>query len=571
VRPQGANEGLEMPVILGPNGQPISSQDYARKKNKAPLVGEIATPWAGTDRSFKRLSGDNVLMFDTSRLKLSNFRLMRDHYQINSSLSVLTFMLHQMEWKIECDSAKVKKHVEWNLEQIWTRLVRAMSQSFWAGFSPNALQWENDIEGRRKVVTKVKDLYPEECLVHWKKVQGVASKDDTTGRKIVTPKINVYDGIDQAGFPTIPVENSFWYPLLMENGDYYGRKLLKSAFQPWYFSLLNHIHANRYFERFGEPVPVGRAPYDDVKDVNGVEKQGNILMMELMEMARSGVAVVLPNDKIQNGAENDTQYEYTLEYLESQMRGADFERHLGRLDEEISQALFTPVSAVKSTSEGYNSGVSQMQTYMMMLRAVAGDMKEYIDKYLLAPMAIQNFGPNAKIPTITFHRLGGISQETLKAVLVSLISGGKVKPNIVDLGQQLGLELEEIEEVVTEVDPQGSLDPEIPPEGGGRVDPRKTRPERTPRGKGTEKPSVAGKIAARAAEQHGSNRHSGTISLGHHRQVEELFEGTDVDVADFYAKADQWINALATVEDDIPEFKRAVEEGLVAQIESSLA
>jgi hypothetical protein len=553
------------PILFGPKGTPISTRDYKRKVVRDPLVGEIAVPWAGSAKRFTQLNGDNVLQFDTSKLRLSDFRIMRDHYQINSSLSVLTFMLHQVDYKIECDSAKVKKHVEWNLELIWTRLIRAMSQAFWAGYSPSALQWENDIEGKRKVITKVKDLYPEECQVHWKKVDGVAPKGED-GRKVIVPKIPIFDGIDQRGVPKIPTSNAFWYPLLMENGDYYGRKLLKSAFQPWYFSLLNHVYANRYFERFGEPVPIGRAPFDDVKNINGEEVQGNLLLSQLMSLARSGAAVVLPNDKIQDGTENSNDYEYTIEYLESQMRGADFERHLGRLDEEISMALFTPISAMKSTSEGYNSGVSQMQTYQIMLDAVAGDMKEYIDKYVLAPMAIQNFGVNAKLPKITFKRVAGVNSETLKAMVVAMISNGQVKPDIFDLGQELGMTLTEIEQVT---EPQ---DGETPPEGGQKVDPRKSRPERGKRPTGTDKTKqIAAKMAERVAQQHGSSKHRGPLALGHARQVEEVFENSDVDIQDFYEQANAWIGSLAEIEDDLTEFKSAVETGLEEQFAEALA
>ena len=566
-----------MTGLLGPNGQPISSTVFA-KTAKKPLIGEIAVPWTGSNKTFIPMPGNNLLQFDTSKLKLSDFRLMRDHYQINSSLSILTFMLHQVEYKIECDSAKVKKHVEWNLEQIWTRLIRAMSQAFWAGFSPNALQWQNDVDGKRKVITKVKDLYPEECRVHWKKIDGVAAKGEN-GQKTITPKIYVYDGIDQRGFPTIPVENSFWFPLLMENGDFYGRKLLKAAFQPWYFSLLNHVYTNRYFERFGEPVPIARAPFDDVKTINGQDVQGNVLMSTLVGLVRSGAAVVLPNDKIQNGTDNSSDYEYSIEYLKSDMRGADFERYLARLDEEITMALFTPISAMKSTSEGYNSGVSQMQTYMHLLRAIVGDMKEYIDKYILAPMAIQNFGVNTKLPEIKFHKIGGMNQETLKAILVSLISGGKVKPDIDDLGRELGLTLTEIKEVLEPVNPANSLDPSKPgPEGGEKKDKRTSRPERTGTGKGADKPApaklerarnIAASMAQRVTEQHGSHKHSGAFSLGHMRQVEELL-GSEAAAQDFYQQADAWIGALATVEDNLVQFQSAVSVGLCDQFERAI-
>ena len=61
----------------------------------------------------------------------------------------------------------------------------------------------------------------------------------------------------------------------MENGNYYGRKLLNACFTPWYFSTLIHLFANRYYERFGEPIPIGRAPFDE--DVIGPDGQATVV------------------------------------------------------------------------------------------------------------------------------------------------------------------------------------------------------------------------------------------------------------------------------------------------------
>lgn len=530
--------------LLGPNGKPISSRQFAKDRAKSPLIGEMSAPWAGHGRAPARFPLENSLQFDTSRLTLNDYRIMRDHYQVNSSLTVLTFMLHQLEWKIECDSIKVAKHVEDNLGAIWTRLVRALSQAFVFGFSPNVLQWENDPGSGKMILSKIKDMTPESSRVNWKEVSGVSQRDPNTP----VPKVKVYDGIKVAGYPDIPKENTLWYPLLMEEGDYYGKKLLKAAFQPWFFSSLIHFYSNRYFERFGEPVIVSRAPYDDKIDVNGAEIQGNVLMAGLNEMVRNGASVTLPNTKAMNGLDGVANYEYTMEYLESQMRGADFERYLTRLDQEISLALFTPLLMMNTADGGsFNLGVVHTQMYLGMLNAVAGDWKEYIDRYVLAPMAIHNFGPNAKLPKIKFRKLGATKDETVRTILAALLRDGNgdtgVKVDLEELGQEVGLTLEEIE-LVTEREaaaapaaPSPSDPVPAPPAPGkakARTDTRVGRPEREQRGKGTEKKGVALSMAHRVSGQFIKQIRDNvpvtefSVDLGYRRKAAEVMDATEL-------------------------------------------
>ena len=95
---------------------------------------------------------------------------MRHNPQINASLSVLTFMIHQIDWWIECEDKKIADMVEENLRQVWTRMIRAMSQSFWAGYSPTVIEFENNLNSKYMQIKKFKDLRPEDCRVNWKLV-----------------------------------------------------------------------------------------------------------------------------------------------------------------------------------------------------------------------------------------------------------------------------------------------------------------------------------------------------------------------------------------------------------------
>jgi hypothetical protein len=475
-------------ALLDQKGREIDLSQF--KKGPAPIRGEAFAPhWAGDwDRKFVTFPGGGVVQFDLSKLTIADFRTMRDHYQINATLAVLTFMMHQMDWKIESTSKKVETALTENISAIWVHLIRAISQSFWAGYSPNVLQWENDGLSSKIVLTKIKDLIPETSWVNWKEVDGYAPPEYQT-----KPKIKVYDGIKIWGqnWPT-PVDNSFWYPLMMENGDYYGRKLLRPAFISWYFSILIHLFSNRYFERFGEPVPVGRASYEDeitVRQSDGSTQRvlGADLMVQVLQNLRNRSVVVLPNDRSMigtHGGGNAIAYDYDIEYLESQMRGADFERYLMRLDEEISLSLFTPLLILRTADVGsYNLGSTHWNMYLNMLNAIAGDAKYYIDNFILSRMVDHNFGVTAPRAQIVFRKMGDDRKELILAMLQAMVGKGTVKPDVNEIGDIAGLTITEVKQVLA------SNDPNNPQDGPPNQPPSKTG---TPPKKGTGSGSSGG-------------------------------------------------------------------------------
>lgn len=527
-----------MTGLLGPNGKPISSADFQNKKAKPPALGARYGQWAGDQIPLLTFPGGGVISFDTSQLTLGDFRMMKGHYQINSSLSVLTFMMHQMEWHIEVDKKaplgkrnEIIDHVGENLYDIWSRLVRAQSQALWAGYGPNALEWENDFTGRRVVLNKIKDLYPEDCRVHWKKVK---TPTNSLGR---VNTFSIYDGINQWGsVDPIPVENSYWYPLLMDNGNYYGRRLLESAFQPWFFSTLMHLFANRYYERYGEPTPIGRAPYEDEITVDGKQVKGNVLMGAIIQALRNRSAVVLPNERSAIGDETNPQFDYQLEYLESQMRGADFERYMTRLDEEMSLAMFTPILMMRTADVGsYNLGTQHSQVYQWMLNAIAGDWAHYINHYIIAPMVRYNFGEKAPKTRIKFMKMGKIQTDILQSVVSTLISKDRIKPDIVELGEFTGMSFEEIQ-TVTDT-------PESEP------------PEEQPDPSKEDQSNEVGKLISgrvrnqikKAFREKSFGTLDFSVKMGYQAQMEKAYRSdrvngdTESRVTDLYDFMDQWV------------------------------
>lgn len=540
--------------------------ENAFKKAKPPSMGEKYGNWSGDNHLVHNFPGGGALVFNLDRLGLTDFRSMRDHYQINASLSVLTFMLHQLSWHIECKDSKIADACAENLDEVWTRLVRGKSQAFWAGRSPMVLQWENDNINNTVNLTKIKDLFPEDCTVHWKKVAGASNGS-------VTQWLKIYDGIRQIGWQDpIPVKATYWYPLLMENGNYYGKKILRSAFVPWFFSNLMHLYSNRYYERFGEPLPVGRAPFDEEVNIDGKKVRGNQMMGLVLQQIRNRSVAVLPNSRTPAGM-NDSkpEFDYQIEYLESQMRGVDFDRYISRLDEEITLGLFTPLLITRTSDVGsYNLGVGHMQTYQWMLNAIAADWAEYINKYILGPMVDFKFSENAPRAKIKFRKLGAESADTIRSILTALISGGAVRPDITELGEMAGLTLTEVAGVT--LGPQAAATPTTTAADRRRSGPR-----------GTDEPRATAKdVTARVRSQVEKAFKAGTFEpgfapkFGYQRQFVESFRAAGVDNPEviqqnLYNNLNAWTADVVAAGDQLytsaEEFMTGFENVLDAQVD----
>ena len=433
------------------------------KKATPPPLGEaFGDHWGKVSGDSLILPNGGALSFDFTKLTLSDYREMLSNYQIKASLEALNFILHQSAWTIECESEKIKDHVTENLSRIWTQLNFAMCQAHWAGYSPNILQWENNTGDKRIELAKVKDLLPETATINWKDVDGWAPPGEKP------PKHQIYDGIREFGgrWP-IPSENSLWYAYRAQNGDLSGTKMLQSAYVPYYFSNLIHLFNSRYLERFGEPAMVGRAPMGEQTDFgDGTEMDAGAFMLRQMNNLRNGAVAVLPNEKDLNG--KDGEFEYKLEYIESQMRGADFERYLTRLDEEMSLALFTPLLLMRTGDSGsYNQSSTHMQMFLWGLNSINGDRKLYIDKFIINRMVDFNFGPKAPRARINFRKMGNDNSELVRTVATQMVNGKIAKVDLRELSDAAGLrflEMTEEEALAAAGRESGGAQPEAEPE-----------------------------------------------------------------------------------------------------------
>jgi hypothetical protein len=395
-------------------------------KSKNVIIGK-EKGLVGGNSLLSPLSLPDGTKYRSDKISIATYRKMRDNYQISACLNVIAFMLQKLDWYIDADEStdEVKKVVETSIGNIWTQLMRGITKAVWSGYSPMTKVFS--LDGKYIVLKKIRDLAPETC-------------------NIKTDKKGNFDGFFQyKGQQTeeeIDPKYAFWYAFQMEDGDLYGNSMLKSAYKPWYYQELVHLFANRYYERFGEPVVKGTAPNETIEDKDGTKRDAMATIQTLGESLKSNSVITIPSETDEKG-----NLLYDIKYLESQMRGVDFDTYLKRLDMEMARAIFIPDLMFGSGRVGsYELGREQKATFITGLMGIADDIFGYIQNYIVRQIVDLNFGETSVAPKIKYMPLSIVNQDTYATIVQSLINRGRVFPDIKALGEKMGLTLEEIHE-----------------------------------------------------------------------------------------------------------------------------
>lgn len=412
---------------------PKINKKFAKKKLSKVKLDNALGEWKPYASLSDALLTGNVYRIDLNKLSLRDLRLMRDDYQISACLNVITFTIQQVNWKIKASDKQIESFIEYAIRKIWNQLIRAISHSYWAGFSASVKVFENDRRSGKIIYKKFRDLAPETV-------------------KVVQSKDNTFNGFKQAksqgGEEVIEPKYAFWYPFMMTHGNFYGEKVLKSAYIPWKFSQIIHLYSNRYYERFGEPTIIGRYPAgESVENADGEVTDAAVVMEDILETWRNHTSLSIPSQKDEQG--ND---KWVFDMLETNLyRGVDFEAYLKRLDMEKARAIFNPDLLFGSGRVGsYNLGVEQKNTFLVMLNAFVEDMKPYLNEYIIKPLVELNFAPkNGKEPWAEFEyeEFGKLKTDNVVQVVLALVKNGKIKLNADELGRHLGLTIEEVTEL----------------------------------------------------------------------------------------------------------------------------
>lgn len=290
---------------------------------------------------------------------------------------------------------------------------------------------------------------------------------------------------------------------------------------------------------------------------------GKTAMESILTSLRNRSVVVLPSDRDPLTKE----FEWSVEYLESQMRGADFERYLNRLDEEMSLAVFTPVLLFRTADVGsYNLGEMHLRVFMWMLNSLAGDMKYYIEKYVVDRLRVYNWGVNAPKARWVYRKLGKDDTTILQQILGAMIQANLVEPDLDELGTAIGLTLHKIEQVTAP--PPAPADPTKP-----ALKPAPAKPvskNDLPR----EARDALDAAVVRARKQV-ANGSAGALALGYKRSFSEavapvVSDDVDVFVDDVYRRVNTWLKDVQGVVTDETHFGELLGNVVTVAVDDAL-
>lgn len=203
-----------------------------------------------------------------------------------------------------------------------------------------------------------------------------------------------YAGLSQPHLAErLPPEKTFVMTLNKEWGNLYGRGRLDAAYEPWYWSGIIYLFANRYFERKGDPAVKAYAPAEVRPDPRtGADRNNLDALNDTLASLRGAGSIALPDERDEHGNRR-----WDVEYLLDDQRGEMFRSYLEHLDAKKLRALFVPErSLTQDGSVGSHAAARQYaDTFLLMEAGLLADIVGQVNEYVVRPLVAVNFGPAA--------------------------------------------------------------------------------------------------------------------------------------------------------------------------------
>ena len=280
-------------------------------------------------------------------------------------------------WWIEGGSADVRRLTTELVRPLIRPLVRSCLNAVEFGHQAHEKVWElRTIRGATfYAYRKLKDLEPGTFELY----------ADDNGR---------YAGLQQPHMDgPIPPGKTFVMTLNKAWGNLHGRGRLDAAYEPWYWSSVIYMFANRYFERKADPVIKAHGPAEIRPDPQtGAEENTLDSLNDSLGSLRSSGAIALPDERDEHGNRR-----WDVEYLLDDQRGEMFRKYLEHLDAKKLRALFVPErSLTQDGAVGSQAAARQYaDTFLLMEAGLLQDIVGQVNAHVIRPLVEVNFGAAA--------------------------------------------------------------------------------------------------------------------------------------------------------------------------------
>jgi len=355
------------------------------------------------------------------------------------------------------------------VEPLWRGFMRNMVLGLDYGFAPFEKVYAFNRETGKQYLTKLKPLLAEHShvMLHRK-----------TGAFLGAVNGVIRGAWDAVSSNTValPPEKVFWYTHNREADYWYGESCMERAREAYNRSLAVASKAANYHTNIVGAVPVVEYPEGaKSKDRTGREIANFKMAGRVLQSLQKAVGIAMPGIQAawmrglaEKGLDPSKFSAWRIQMFENKTRhGPEFEQALKGLDVAKIRAWLLPERAVIEGQYGTKAEAEiQTQTAMVSIDAILQDIFDAINKWIINPLLLVNFGEKA----VNQAKLIAEQQDPRKAELlreiVKGIFGAPVNAelftdvmNIPDIFALLDLPLHEDYEANLEAAPRSTKQP----------------------------------------------------------------------------------------------------------------
>jgi len=381
------------------------------------------------------------VLFYSSERTVEQYKKMRMYPMCWMGLNFIKLGLPDAPFTVECDEDEnIRLITEKLLKKFWKRLIRDALESLDFGFKANEIRYEYG-------TLNYKDKNDDNAVFEGLLLRRPKGLDGETIDILVNEPLGDLKGFRQND--TIDVFTKDKKALLftnnLESGNYYGISSQEPIYPSWYDANINRQFHMRWLERKGTGIFIGIYPKGK-SVVDGVEKDNQDIMLDLLDGIMEGTAVSLPSGRDENG---NLQWDISL--LDSDDKTDPFIERAKYLDETILRGLIIPEKALTQGEVGARASTEAFQDlFVTRKQDVLDQTVDTIDRYLLPSFIEPNFGKDIEVH-VKAGKLDDESKFTAGEIVKKLIEGGKEIIEQQWLIDKTGIPLEERPEIIEEI------------------------------------------------------------------------------------------------------------------------
>lgn len=367
-----------------------------------------------------------------SAITLQELEDMSADPQIAAGMALIKMPIAAVDYTIACenpDEKEIPAFVNQCIRKIWQPFIRNALTALDFGFSAQEKRWKQDSDGRW--------VWRTFLSLHPKDVELLRKGNDFFG----------FRQRSRSGQEPVPAEKSFLFVNDMKFGNLYGTPRTWGAYNPWW--LYKHLRrfAAVYFEKTASPLLEGRAPaqalvYKADGTTDQIDGMAKLYNEVLAKLGADTNKYVLDSTRNEQG---QFLWDVILKEL-SPGHGLSYIRFMSYLDVMKTRGMFVPDLTMFQLSDVGSRAMSQShgEIYWALQAGLLGDLKGYIDLYLIDQLVRYNFGEDAPACFWEYQPLSPDTIEWLKRLVDRMVQSSVVLPDLQELESRLGIRLTQV-------------------------------------------------------------------------------------------------------------------------------